>query len=140
MSVFLDISAALDTRIGTLSGGSPIAYMNKRYEPTEGTLYLRPTMLPAETFGAVVGSSADGGKDMQTGLYQIDVFAPSDEGKNEAYTKADAIADHFKPVTELTYNGRIVRCVSVSIEPAIQDGGWYQVPVVVRYRAYTAKR
>lgn len=137
MSVFLDISAALDGRLNTLAGSHEVAWQNRRYAPTIGTLFLRPTLLPAETVGATV---SDSGTDEQTGIYQVDVFAPADEGKNDAFAKADAIAEHFKPVTELTYNGRLVRCVSASIETPLNDGDWYQLPVIIRYLSYTAKR
>ena len=136
MTVFVDISAALNARLNTL-GSDPIAWANDKYTPVKDTLYLRPTLLPAETVSATLSAA---GTDKQEGIYQVDVFAPSDTGRNEAYAAADAIAEHFKPVTELTYNGRVVRCVTVSIGTTFQDGGWYMLPVEIRYRSYTAKR
>jgi hypothetical protein len=139
-SVFLDISAALNSQLNTLDGKPPIAWENYPYTPTVGTLYARPTLLPGDTAGATVGSKAVGGKDEHIGVYTIDVFAPSDSGRNAAFVMADKIADQFKPVTELKYNGVTVRCDTVSIGAASQSSGWYMVPIRIRYIAYTAKR
>ena len=137
MSVFLDISAALDDRLNNMASLPPVAWPNLKYEPTKGTLYLRPTLLPAETFGETLGS---GGTDNNSGIYQVDVFSPADAGKNAAYVMADNIAEQFKPVTELTYNGRLVRCISVSIGATIADDDRFVLPVSIRYLALTTKR
>lgn len=137
MTVFVDISAALDGRLNTMSSLPPVAWQNFKYEPVNGTLYLRPTLLPAETTASTLGTI---GTDENSGIYQVDIFAPSDTGKGEAYTMADSVADHFKPVTEIDYSGITVRCVSVSIGSTSQADGWFQVPVFVRYLALTTKR
>ena len=142
MSQFLDISAALDARLATMTSLPPVAWENDDYKPVKGTLYIQQTHLPADTVGGTLGSSAAGGKDFVSGIYFLNVFAPAGDktGKNTAYVMADNIANHFKPVTELTYNSRLVRCISVSRAPAIQGDGWYQVPVRVRYQSFTVKR
>jgi len=137
MSVFSDVLSALDQRLSTLTDAPPIAWQNITYEPVDGTLWIRPTLLPADTIGATLSTS---GTDEQKGLYVVDVFAPAFEGKNEALAIADAVADHFKPVTELTYNTRLVRCISVSIGAPTNVDNWYQVPILINYLAHTAKR
>jgi hypothetical protein len=138
VSVFLDISAALDARLATLTNSPPVAWSNRVYEPVTGTLYLRPTHLPSDTSAATIGGTAS--TDLNPGIYQVDVFAPAGEGKNEAYVMADLVADHLKRDTELTYNSRTIRIKNVSIAPALQDGGWYQVPVTIEYYSLTVAR
>lgn len=137
MSIFGDIQAALDTRLNSLSGSPSIAWENTSYTPTLGTLYLRPTMLPAESIPATLSTS---GTDENTGIYQIDIFAEAGTGYSEIVTMADAIADHFKPVTELTYNSRTVRCIKAFRSSAQTIDGWYQIPVEISYLSFTAKR
>lgn len=137
MTVFADISAALDARLNAMAGLPPVAWENTGYEPTTGTLFLRPTLLPADTAGATL---SDTGTDEHIGVYQVDVFAPLGEGKAEAVAMADSIAEQFKPVTELTYNSRLVRCVAVSRGVGSRDDSWYQIPVTVSYLSYTTKR
>jgi len=140
MTAFLDISAALDARLDALTGSPSIAWPNDKFKPVNGTLYLQPNLLPADVAPSTIGVSSTGGTDDHAGVYLINIFAPADEGKNEAYTMADSIADHFKQVTELTYNGRVVRCMNVSIAPALKDGDRWQVPVRINYTSHIAKR
>lgn len=137
MSAFLDISAALNGRLNTLTGSTPVAWENYPYEPAQGTMYLRPTLIPDDTETATMGTN---GTDEHSGVFQIDVMAPAGGGRGAAYVKADSIADHFKRETELTYNGRLVRCLNVSINTATQDNGWFMLPVRVDYLSYTDKR
>lgn len=137
MSVFTDISSALNARLNTLPGSAPVAWENYPYDPVAGTLYLRPTLIPDDAVSYAMGAT---GTDQNSGVFQIDVIAPSDKGRGEAYTKADAIAEHFRPMTELTYNSRLVRCIQASIRVATQDNGWFILPVRVEYLAYTTKR
>lgn len=138
MSVFLDISAALDSRLNTMTSLPPVAWENKSYDPTLGTLYLRPTLIPADTIQATLG---DSGTDQNSGIYQIDVFAEAGQGKNAAVVMADNIASHFKRGTDLTYNSRTVRIRSVSRQVAVNNAdGWYQIPIEINYIAFTEAR
>lgn len=136
-TVFKDIQAALDTRLNSLSGSPSIAWENMPFTPTQGTLYLRPTFLPADSIPATLSAS---GTDEHMGIYQIDIFVEAGKGKGEAITQADAIADHFKPVTELTYNSKTVRCIKVARASAQTVDGWYQIPIEISYLAFTTKR
>ena len=103
MSIFTDISAALDQQLFTMAGLPPVAWENDDFEPTLNTLYLRPTLIAGDVNQATLG---DNGLDMNVGIYQVDVFAQSGEGKFSSLEMADLIADHFKRGTDLTYNGR----------------------------------
>lgn len=138
MSVFFDISAALDDRLKNMVGLPPVAWANVNFEPTKGTLFLDPTLLPSDTVQASLG---DNGQDLNVGLYQINVFAPSGEGKNEAMVMADKIADHFKRGTDLVYNNRAVRIKSVSQSVStVTTEGWFMIPVQISYISFTEAR
>jgi len=138
MSVFTDISIALDTRLGTLSSSPPVAWPNHEYKPVKDTLWIRPSLLPADTTAATIGATTS--TDLNIGIYQVDVFAPASDGKSKAMIQADLIADHFKRDTELTYNSRTVVIKNVSQSPARIDGGWFQVPVNIEYYTFTTER
>ena len=137
MSVFFDIQAALDSHLNNMPTLPPVAWENAGYEPTIGTLFIRPTILPADTVGATLGAT---GTDENFGVYQIDVFAEAGKAKNEAVLMADRIADHFKPVTELLYNDRLIRCVTASRAASQIIDGWYQIPIDITYLSHTIKR
>lgn len=135
MSAFADILSALNTQLATLS--LPTASEGKDYKPTNSTLYVRPTILPADTTQAELGSS---GQDENLGIYQVDVFAPIDTGHGVAVTQADAIADAFARGTTLTYNSVNVRIRGVSRGAGRRDGAWYIVPVFINYFSFTQPR
>ena len=138
MSVFVDISAALSGHLETMIGLPPVAGENFDFDPVLGTLYLRETLLPADVVQATLGEN---GRDMNLGIYQIDIFAQAGEGKNEALVMADLIANHFKRGTDLAYNGRIVTIQNTSRQVAANNAeGWFQIPLEVSYKSFTAAR
>ena len=138
MSVFLDISAALDTNLNAMVGKPPIAWENTSYEPVVGTLYARPTLIAGDVTQSTLG---DSGTDMNLGIYQIDVFSEAGKGKNEAIVMADLIADQFKRGTNLVYNSRTVRINSASRQVGINNAdGWYQIIVEISYVSFTEAR
>lgn len=136
-TIFNDISVALDTQLSTLSGSSPIAWQNTNYTPAKGTLYLRPTNLPANVNQSGLGS---GGYDNHSGIYQIDVFAPISEGRGDAEVKADAVADHFKRGTDLSYNGVTVRLGNVSRTSGVVVDDRYVISISVNYLVHATPR
>mgnify|MGYP003646012283 FL=1 len=136
-TVFADISSALDSRLNTLTGQSPIAWENTAYIPVKDTLYLRPTILPASTIQAGLGTS---GLDEYVGIYQIDIFAPAGKGRGEAEIKADAVADHFKRGTDLSKNGKTVRLGDVSRNSGIKDEDRFIISISINYMAHVTPR
>lgn len=131
---FNDIQAALDGRLNTLSGGYDVAWPNTKFEPQASQTFLSPSFLPATTSQVTLGSS---GRDETTGIYQIDVVYPAGTGRSSI---PDAVADHFKRGTVLSYNSVKVRVVSVSIAPAVTDGAFHFVPIQVDFQTYTDAR
>ena len=138
MTVFLDITAALDGHLNTMTSVPPVAWENITYEPVVGTLYLRPTLLFGNTEIATIGDTTS--TDQNIGIYQVDVFAEAGKGKNAAIVQADLVADRFKRGTEITYNGLTVRVKNVSMAQPVTVDGWYQVPVEIEYESYSGAR
>ena len=136
-TVFADISSALDSQLNTLTGQSPIAWENTAYIPVKDTLYLRPTILPALTIQAGLGTS---GLDEYVGIYQIDIFAPAGKGRGEAEIKADAVADHFKRGTDLSKNGKTVRLGDVSRNSGIRSEDRFIISLSINYMAHVTPR
>lgn len=139
MSNFKEITLALSTQLGTLTGGYPIAWPNRAYKPTAGTSYLALNFLPAFTAQADLGTS---GLNENLGVAQVDIWqasvAAGGDGWAAAYDKADQIAEHFKRGTKLVNGGITVTIESVEIGPQLNEDGWFQIPVSINYRAYTA--
>lgn len=139
MSAFNNISIALNQRLDAYATANSrdVAFENIKHEPTTGALYLRPTVLPAETEVAGIGSS---GKEHHQGFFQIDVFAPIDDPKATALNEADSIADYFTQELTLTYNGISVRLREISLGAATRERAWFMVPVLINYYSFTDAR
>ena len=137
MTVFIDISAALDKHLNDMSGVPAVAWENIDYKPVVGTIYLRPTNLQGLSDPSTLGSA---GQDRTSGIYQVDVFSPGDEGKNESITMADTVANRFKRDTEIVYNGRTVRIVRASRGRKQDVDGWHMIPVSIEYYSLTNQR
>jgi hypothetical protein len=131
---FYDIRAALDARLNTLSGLPDTQWPNRLHTPTEGTLWIRPTVVPGGTRAATFDS------DWHEGIYQIDIFAPIGKGAGVSDALRDSLADHFKPGTELISNSTTVRCIRVSQRVARTEGAWYHSIVEISYLAQTTNR
>lgn len=135
MSAFTDISAALDAHCAELL--LPTAWENSGFTPTEGVLYIRPTILPASTDQAGCG---EGGLDEHVGLYQVDIIAPALTGKGEAVIQADIVADKFRRGTSLIYNGVSLILSKASRGAGKRDGAWFVIPVTIQYQSFTQPR
>lgn len=131
MSIFTDISNALDSRLNTMAGLPPVAWPNTEYTPTEGVLYLRANNLPNDA------STIDQGyTEQHGGIYQVDVIAPLDKGRLSAETMADNIADHFSSSRLLTSGSVSVHIRATTRRTASRDGAFYFLPVFIEYRVY----
>jgi len=136
-TVFADISAALDGRLNIMPSLPPVSWENGGYNPEHDVLYLRVTNIPASTTQAGLGSQ---GIDLNAGIYQIDIYALSGNGKSDAITLSDAISDHFKRGTDLSYNSTEVRIGNVSraVGQVVDDR--YVITLSINYTAHTAPR
>lgn len=133
-TAFLDITAALDTRLNAMSGLPPVAWENLKYEPIKDTLYLLPSNIQNKTLPVTE-------EDQTTGIYQIDIIAPVGVGKNESIAMADTIANQFKQNTEFTYNGVTVRIEKFSmLLSEVIEQGWYRIRTKIDYHSFTARR
>lgn len=130
MSRFLEAQAALDARLGTLASSPPVAWENVSYEPQEGTTYIRPSNLPAG-HAAIGMANTDGIRG--TGIYQVDVFTPRNQGPGEGLTVAGNIAALFSRGLKLTSGDTQVTVGVPTQDPAEPSGAWFRVAVLIPY-------
>ena len=100
-----------------------------------GIKFVRGTMLPASTDQATLGTS---GRDLHTGIFQIDYFSELGIG---GYTDdLDTIANAFKRGTVLSFGGTEVTCRNVSLGVGRRDDAFFIRNVDVSYFALTSAR
>lgn len=109
-----------------------VAYENAPFTPTQGTTYLRASLLPADT------SSADlaGAHRAYRGVFQVSVVAPINTGPGAAAGIADELIALFVHNARLTSGAVTVQQVSpASAAAALQEDNAYVIPVSFAYRA-----
>ena len=124
------IESALNAQLKTL--GILTSWENIGYKPTKGTLWIRPTFMPGQSRAAAIGVNA---QDRITGIYQVDVFAPADNGVYDGGQQVDAIMTVYKRGTALTYSGVTVKINKVWRSTARPEPDWYQIPVIIEWQA-----
>lgn len=125
------IRAAFATRLQTLSRLPPVAWENVAFTPTAGVAYIRPHLLPGEPVQAEIGTL---GQNWHNGIYQISIYAPAGQGTATISALRDAIIDHFKRGTLLTYSDITVQVVKAFSGPMLQETDWIHLPLTIRYR------
>jgi hypothetical protein len=127
-----EVRAALDARLEAYQSDN-IAFENTKFTPEEGVGYLRTFMLPAEPEQASVGSQ---GVDRVSGIYQIDVAEPKDNGNGAILRKVDAVIAQFARGLSVTSNGVTVTVLRSWPGPAIARDAFYVIPVSVSWYTY----
>jgi len=132
MSFFDNIRTALDTKLNSLTGGTPIAWENGSYPPIKGTAFIRPRLIPSPSLLADFNGLQD-----NRGIYQIDLFYPLSNGTGDMLTKMDQIYDHFKNDIRLVSEGVVVNINEITRTRAGEvDEAWFMASLEIHFICY----
>lgn len=128
------IRNALNARLNTLPSLPNVAWENIAFTPKTTETHLRVNFLPAPTRPAANHKSA---MDFESGIYQIDVYSPQDQGPNPASDVAESIRQHFSRGSTLVNSGTTV---NIEATPSMtlndREGGFWRVRLTVPWFAY----
>jgi hypothetical protein len=131
MAVLAEINKAFRLKIATITSYY-CAFENESYKPKEGEPYLRSWFLPAGV--RPVSIDYDDAVDDYTGLFQVNVYAPENEGTALSNTICEAVESLFK-------RGTVLSCAVIDRQPergtGRNQGGWWVIPISIYYRAIT---
>lgn len=109
------------------------AYSNAPFtEPDSSTPFIRLYVLSAESFPATLGQS---GEDRHSGILQLDLMYPANEGEQAALAMADSILTAFRAGTSSTYNGQAVYFLGGSRSSGQIDSGRWRITLSIRWYA-----
>lgn len=114
----------------------PIAYENQRYDRVVGVAYQELHLLPATSSQPGNGPN---GRMYDTGVFQVSLYYPRDEGPGAAAGRADLLRTYFKRGgTPLSFGGVTVSVERTpSISPARIQDDWYVLVVSIPYFIYS---
>lgn len=147
MSIYNDIRASLEDFLADTPGIPAIAPQNVLFDTTNGTSFIKTTLVPTLRRPAVRGLNPQLRYD---GLFSILICTPQGNGAGAGYDLADTILDRFAPVTDIAYTshpGHVVghsgptSTLVVSIEysevgTSYLDPPFYCTPVTVAWYTY----
>lgn len=129
------IRNALNAHLATLSPLPSIAWENVAFTPSNTAVHLRVNFLPAPTRASANHRSA---MDFESGVYQVDVYAPQNQGPNPASEVAESIRALFSRGAVL--NGADGLRVNIESTPSIsqndREGPFWRIRLVVRWFCY----
>lgn len=128
------IRNALNARLSTLSSLPSVAWENVVFTPKTTETHLRVNFLPAPTRPAANHKSA---MDFESGIYQIDIYAPQDQGPNPASDLAERIRQHFNRGLALSNSGVVVNIEATpSMAANDREGPFWRIRLTVPWFAY----
>lgn len=131
MSLINNIQNALNNYLSGIAGLPTIYYPNVSKEPIQGTEFLRPTLLPANSELFTVNN-----ENRHIGIYQIDIFTDLKKGTAPLWLIADAIRDGFKTIKSVSSGGDTVFIQEISISQAQRIESWWSCFVQINYLCF----
>ena len=133
MGVFADIEKALQGQVNSITGTPKIQWENDdSYVPVLGTRYWRVTNLPVESALETAGKLVK-----HTGIYQVDIFVPSNKGLATVTADMDKIYTVFNSLLWLDKNGSRIYIKSVGRGRVENEkNGWCKGFIVIYYECY----
>lgn len=124
----------LNGRLSTMGGLPSVAWENVSFTPVPTTSHIRVNFLPSPTRPAANHKSA---MDFESGIYQVDVYAPQDQGPNPAGALAEAVRAHFSRGLTLTGSGITVNIEATpSMAANDREGPFWRIRLTVPWFAY----
>jgi len=133
-SIYDDIRAALEVKLNSVSGLPEVAWENLTYEPTTGTSFVKPRLIPTIREPAVRGLNP---QIYYQGLFRVDCFVAEGLGPASADELADKIIDAFEATTDVSHNGTIISIRYAEREQGMPDGAFFMVPVNISWYIYS---
>jgi len=135
-TTFADIDEIFN--IAVLNAGFSIDVIteNLDYSPNISTPYIAAFLLPLPTVQASLGSN---GCDNQSGIYQLDINYPKDQGTTALKEMADEINGVFFSGANFSNSNLTVNIKNVSINRVIVQNGWASLSVSIEFYAYSMR-
>jgi len=135
-TTFSDIDEIFN--IAVLNAGFSIEVITENidYSPDISEPYIAAFLLPLPTVQASLGAS---GCDNQSGIYQLDINYPKDQGTTALKGMADSINAVFYSGANFSNANLTVNIKNVSINRVIVQNGWASLSVSIEFYAYSMR-
>lgn len=128
----------LNTRLNVYTPALNIAWENVSFTPATNTTHVRVNFVPVESVATARFKTS---LVLETGLYQIDVYGPQDQGTSTVDTLVEGLRAHFNRGRTLTdsSNNKVHIRNTPKITQGRREGGFYRVTITVDWFAHFAQ-
>jgi hypothetical protein len=135
---YLKVKKALLTKLLTAVSANDLALENKKFDPSNKSLWYAAYFLPTSTdsMGKTSASS-----DEQRGIFQVSFFIDINRFDYD-YSQLQAIDNilaAFTYNTSLVYNGQKVDILSSDVNSGLESGSWYQRNISINYLTFSER-
>lgn len=132
-SIYDDIRTSLETELSNVSGIPDIAWENVAYQPSTGTSFVQPQLLPTLREPAHKGVNP---QMYYQGIFRVTCNVPDNAGPGAADDLADSIIEAFDGATDISNGGTTVSIRYAEREQGTSNSPWYSVPVNIGWYIY----
>jgi hypothetical protein len=131
MGTRADIRRIFETKLNAFNAPKiDIQFENKRYKDITNVPYCMAFLLMADPENPEMRATVT----VLRGIFQINLRYPSGDGAGDIDAHAQALADYFKPVQNISINQTtVVVNKTASVGNGMLDGDRYQIPVKVPF-------
>jgi hypothetical protein len=135
---YLKVKKALLTKLLTAVSANDLALENKKFDPSNKSLWYAAYFLPTSTdsMGKTSASS-----DEQRGIFQVSVFIDINRFDYD-YSQLQAIDNilaAFTYNTSLVYNGQKVDILNSDVNSGSESEAWYQRDISINYLTFSER-
>ena len=135
---YLKVKKALLTKLLTAVSANDLALENKKFDPSNKSLWYAAYFLPTSTdsMGKTSASS-----DEQRGIFQVSVFIDINRFDYD-YSQLQAIDNilaAFTYNTSLVYNGQKVDILNSDVNSGSESEAWYQRNISINYLTFSER-
>jgi len=130
------IRKLLQNKLTTIANPLPTAWENSRFKPGSSRKdpWQKVNLIPAPPENPTIATRT---VFRESGIFQVNLYYPLNNGPNAATTRAEQIRSLFPRGLSLA-DGLVTVSVEVTpeISPSLVDDGWYVLPISISYYSY----
>jgi hypothetical protein len=116
--------------------GLPVAWSNQKYDPVDGTAFMRFAHDPLQPEAVTLSGR---GEDEHRGAFMLTLYYPSGTGVATINGKADEFRTLYQAGVRFSHDGQEFAIVNCGRSSGRAVDGWWSVTVTVDYWARTTR-
>lgn len=132
-SIFPEIRRLLETHLANVVGIPDIAWENVEFEPTTGTSFIKPTILPTIRRPSCAGPNPE---QYHQGLFILECYVPNEGGPSASDDLTKLVIDSFETTTIITDGTYSLQIRRAEHSQGVTEGPWRKTIANISWFTY----